>query len=92
MENARLYSLPDAPPPVYVSGFGPKAVSLAARVADGYCGTSPDAELVEQYRSEGGSGPAQAGVKVCWGIKCRSPRRALRRQFICFIVRGIDKA
>ena len=67
VENARLYSTPDTPPPVYVSGFGPKAVSLAARIGDGYCGTSPDAELVELYRDEGGTGPAQAGVKVCWG-------------------------
>ena len=67
VENARLYSVPDQPVPVYVSGFGPRAVSLAARVGDGYCGTSPEAELVGQYRDEGGSGPAQAGVKVCWG-------------------------
>lgn len=67
VENARLYSVPDQPVPVYVSGFGPKAVSLAARVGEGYCGTSPEAELIAQYRDEGGSGPAQAGVKVCWG-------------------------
>src|SRR5215208_3612383 len=26
VENARLYDLPDEPPPIYVSGFGPKAV------------------------------------------------------------------
>lgn len=67
VENARLYSVPDQPVPVYVSGFGSKAVSLAARVGEGYCGTSPEAELIAQYRDEGGSGPAQAGVKVCWG-------------------------
>jgi G6PDH family F420-dependent oxidoreductase len=67
VENARLYSVPDQPVPVYVSGFGPEAVSLAARVGEGYCGTSPEAELIAQYRDEGGSGPAQAGVKVCWG-------------------------
>jgi G6PDH family F420-dependent oxidoreductase len=67
VENARLYSTPDQAPPVYVSGFGPKAVSVAARIGEGYCGTSPEAELLEQYRDEGGTGPAQAGVKVCWG-------------------------
>src|SRR3546814_15314378 len=67
VENARLYSVPDQPVPVYVSGFGSKAVSLAARVGEGYCGTSPDVEPIGQYRDEGGPGPAQAGVKVCWG-------------------------
>ncbi len=67
VENARLYSLPSTPPPVYVSGFGPKATKLAARIGDGYVNTSPDRELLSLYTSEGGSGPKAAGVKVCWG-------------------------
>ena len=67
LENARLYSMPPQPPPILVSGFGPKATSLAARVADGYVNTKPDKELVDQYRNEGGKGEATAGVKVCWG-------------------------
>ena len=33
VENARIYTLPDEPVEVIVSGFGPKAVSLAARRA-----------------------------------------------------------
>ena len=36
IDYARIYDLPDEPPPVLVSGFGPKATSLAARVADGF--------------------------------------------------------
>jgi G6PDH family F420-dependent oxidoreductase len=67
VENARLYSLPEQPVPVYVSAFGPKAMELAARVGDGYCGTTPDAELVQQYREHGGKGPRQGGLKMCWG-------------------------
>jgi G6PDH family F420-dependent oxidoreductase len=67
VENARIYDLPDEPPPIYVSGFGPKAVRLAARIGDGYAITMPDAELIELYRSEGGTGPVQAGTKVCFG-------------------------
>lgn len=35
MDNARLYSVPEAPPPIYVSGFGPDAIRLAAEVGDG---------------------------------------------------------
>jgi G6PDH family F420-dependent oxidoreductase len=67
VENARLYSLPMSPPPVFVSGFGPKATRLAARIGDGYVNTSPDQELIELYDSEGGRGPKAAGLKVCWG-------------------------
>jgi G6PDH family F420-dependent oxidoreductase len=68
VENARVYSLPDEPPPVYVSGFGPKSISLAARVADGYCTVGPDADAVKQFRSQGGGDkPVQGGLKVCFG-------------------------
>lgn len=67
VEHARLYDVPDEPPPVLVSGFGPKATSMAARVADGFVTTTPDSELISQYRSEGGRGVVQAGAKVCFG-------------------------
>src|SRR3954453_9851269 len=36
VENARIYTLPETPPDILVSGFGPKAVDLAARIGDGY--------------------------------------------------------
>jgi len=68
VDNARIYTLPDQPPPVYVSAFGPKAVELAGRVGDGFVCTSPSRELVEGFRKAGGEGkPTQGGVKVCWG-------------------------
>src|SRR3954454_16251173 len=30
--NARIYSLPETPPDILVSGFGPKAIEVAARI------------------------------------------------------------
>ena len=36
VENARLYTLPEAPPPVLVSAFGAKATEVAARIGDGF--------------------------------------------------------
>jgi G6PDH family F420-dependent oxidoreductase len=66
VENARIYDLPESPPPVLVSGFGPKAVRLAARIGDGFVTTSPDKDSIELYRSEGGTGPVHAGTKVCF--------------------------
>ena len=66
VEDARIYSCPDEPVPVYISGFGPKSVALAAELGDGYVNTSPSGELLQSYRDQGGKGPAQAGVKVCW--------------------------
>jgi G6PDH family F420-dependent oxidoreductase len=66
VEDARIYDLPDEPPPVLVSGFGEKSVQLAARIGGGYCTTAPDAEMIELYRGQGGKGPVQAGTKVCF--------------------------
>jgi G6PDH family F420-dependent oxidoreductase len=67
VDTARIYTLPETPPPIYMSGFGPKAVSAAARIADGYITTTPDKDLVQQFRAEGGQGkPLQAGLKVCY--------------------------
>jgi G6PDH family F420-dependent oxidoreductase len=68
VENARLYTIPDEPVPVYVSGFGPKAAELAGRIGEGFVTTSPDQDTIKAFRASGGEGkPVQAGYKVCWG-------------------------
>jgi|tagenome__1003787_1003787.scaffolds.fasta_scaffold20596002_1 G6PDH family F420-dependent oxidoreductase len=80
VENARLYTLPDAPPPILVSGFGPKSVEMAARAGDGYMTTMPDAELIEQFRSGSGHDKlVQAGTKVCYGPDEAEQRRIAHR-------------
>ncbi|HEX5618802.1 MAG TPA: LLM class flavin-dependent oxidoreductase, partial [Solirubrobacteraceae bacterium] len=53
-------------PPILVSGFGPKAIDLAARIGDGFCTTAPDKDAIDRYRSAGGTGPVHAGTKVCF--------------------------
>jgi G6PDH family F420-dependent oxidoreductase len=75
VENARIYSLPDAPPPVLVSALGSKSVSLAARIGDGLISTQPDKESLEQYAAEGGKGPRQGGLKVCWARDEQAARK-----------------
>jgi G6PDH family F420-dependent oxidoreductase len=75
VENARIYSLPDEPPPVLMSALGQKSVSLAARVADGLISTKPDRESLERYAAEGGKGPRQGGLKVCWGRDEQAARK-----------------
>lgn len=67
VEDARIFTLPDEPVEIPVSGFGPEAVSLAARIGDGFVTTQPDEESLTSYRQQGGRGPAMAGAKACWG-------------------------
>ena len=82
VENARVWTLPDEPPPVLVSGFGPKSVDVAARIGDGYCLTMPDADLISRFRSQGGGDkPVQAGTKVCWGEDEASAVRTAHRRW-----------
>lgn len=67
VQEARIYTRPDQPVPIYVSGFGPQGAELAGRIGDGYVLVTPDAELVQKFRSSGGGDkPVQAGTKVCW--------------------------
>jgi G6PDH family F420-dependent oxidoreductase len=68
VENARIYTLPDTLPPIYVSGFGPKAIDLAARIGDGFCTVGPKGDDIKRFRDNGGGDkPVQAGAKVCFG-------------------------
>jgi G6PDH family F420-dependent oxidoreductase len=67
VENARIYSLPETPPKILMSAFGPRATDIASKVADGFVSTGPDKELLDRYRSNGGRGPAVSSLKVCWG-------------------------
>ena len=85
VENARVYDLPDEPPPILVSGFGPKAIDLAARIGDGFCTTSPDADAIEllppERRRRAASRPARRSAS--WpgrgrGVGDRAPAVAQR--------------
>lgn len=75
VENARLYTLPAEPPPILMSAFGPRALELAARIADGLITTAPAADDIATYREKGGRGVTQAGLKVCWGPDEEAARR-----------------
>lgn len=74
--NARLYSLPDEPPPILVAVAGAKSTALAAKLGDGLIGTAPVAETVEQFRAEGGDGkPTYGQIHVCWAETEEEARR-----------------
>jgi G6PDH family F420-dependent oxidoreductase len=80
VDTARLYSVPEAPPPIFMSGFGEKAIKLAAKLADGYICVQPNADFVRLYRdSGGGDRPVQGGLKVCWAPDAGQARKTLHR-------------
>jgi coenzyme F420-dependent glucose-6-phosphate dehydrogenase len=82
VENARIYSLPDEPPPLLVAVAGESSVELAARLGDGLIGTAPVAEPVEQFRSEGGGGkPTYGQLHVCWAEDEEAAKKLALKQW-----------
>ena len=80
LENARLYTLPDEPPPIYVAASGTSTAELAGRIADGLITTAPDAEVVEAFRKAGGEGkPVVGQMTVCYGADEAEARRTAHR-------------
>ena len=67
VENARLYTLPETLPPIYIAAAGPESAVLAGKHGDGLINTSPDAEVVQAYLGAGGDpGPVYGQITVCW--------------------------
>jgi G6PDH family F420-dependent oxidoreductase len=63
VEHAKLFTVPDEPPPVLVSGFGPKSVELAARIGDGYVTTMRTQSTSRASVGRGSGQVVQAGTK-----------------------------
>jgi coenzyme F420-dependent glucose-6-phosphate dehydrogenase len=82
VENARLYSLPDEPPPIMVAAAGPKASELAGRIGDGLIAIAPEEETVETFDSAGGKGKPHIGqLHVCWAEDADDARRTAVEQW-----------
>jgi coenzyme F420-dependent glucose-6-phosphate dehydrogenase len=82
VENARLYSLPEQPPPILVAVAGEQSVDIAARAGDGLVGTAPVAESVERFREGGGEGkPTYGQLHVCWAESEEEARRIAHEQW-----------
>jgi len=80
VENARLYTLPEEPPPLLVAVGGPQSAEMAGRLADGFIATSPVADLIEIFDKAGGRDkPRYGSLTVCWAEDEKSARRTAHR-------------
>jgi coenzyme F420-dependent glucose-6-phosphate dehydrogenase len=68
VDRARLYTLPEASPPIAVAASTSAAVALAGRSGDALISTAPEAELVDAFRDAGGDGlPVYGQLTICHG-------------------------
>ncbi|HEX2042926.1 MAG TPA: TIGR03557 family F420-dependent LLM class oxidoreductase [Acidimicrobiales bacterium] len=76
VEDARIFTRPEEPPPIMVAGSGERSVSLAGRVGDGLVAVGPSAEDIETFEAAGGAGKPRLGqVHVCWAESESEARR-----------------
>jgi coenzyme F420-dependent glucose-6-phosphate dehydrogenase len=79
VEQARIFTLPDEPPPIAVAAAQPNAAELAGRGGDALITTSPDEELREEFEGAGGSGkPCYGQLDVCYAESEEQAKRTAR--------------
>jgi G6PDH family F420-dependent oxidoreductase len=67
VDRARLYTVPDEPPPIAIAAGGPDAAELAGRVGDALISTAPDEEVAQAFDQAGGSHKPRYGqLTVCY--------------------------
>jgi G6PDH family F420-dependent oxidoreductase len=66
VEDAKLHTLPDAPPAIAVAASGPRAIALAVEHGDGVVCDEPDPEVVERFREGKPGAPAWSQIPIAW--------------------------
>ena len=76
VENARIYDLPEEPPPIMVAVSGKRSTSLAASIGDGMITSSLMPEAVSNFENMGGGQKSRYGrFEVCWMQDEKEARR-----------------
>jgi G6PDH family F420-dependent oxidoreductase len=76
VESARIYSLPDEPPPILVAAGASRSLALAARAGDGLVSSTLSAERLVHFDEAGGLGkPRFGGPLACWARSEAEARR-----------------
>jgi coenzyme F420-dependent glucose-6-phosphate dehydrogenase len=81
VENARVYTLPDEPPPIVVAAGGPKAATLAGEIGDALINYTPDADVVRLFHEakSDGTRPCYCQLNVCWAESEAEARRTAHK-------------
>jgi G6PDH family F420-dependent oxidoreductase len=68
VESAKLWDLPDSPPPIGIAVSGKQSCNIAGRLADVMIAVEPDAELGKMFDAAGGTGKPRVGqIPVSYG-------------------------
>jgi coenzyme F420-dependent glucose-6-phosphate dehydrogenase len=65
LQNARVFTLPEETPPIFVSAYGESAARTAADIGDGFWCVGPS-DIVQRWAELGGEGPRCTQLSVCY--------------------------
>jgi G6PDH family F420-dependent oxidoreductase len=89
VENARVYTLPEELPPIYVASGGEMSAQLAGRIGDGIICTEPDEDVLRNFDEAGGKGKPRYGkVDVCWAPTEEEGRKIAHKQWANTGIKG----
>lgn len=80
VEQARLYDVPDETPKLIVAAAAGNAARLAAKWGDGMISTSPDADVVDEYRHAGGRDLIYGKVTGCFATSVDEAKKIAKRR------------
>jgi G6PDH family F420-dependent oxidoreductase len=84
-ENAKLWDLPNQPPPIGVAASGPESCDLAGRYGDALIAVQPEAELVRMFDDAGGGAKPRIGqAALSYDTDEQQARKRAREQFRWF--------
>jgi coenzyme F420-dependent glucose-6-phosphate dehydrogenase len=79
VRDARIYTLPEKLPPIYLAASGPESAELAAEISDGLISTTSGGEVVNAFKKAGGTDKPRYGmVKVCWAYSAEEARETVK--------------
>ncbi|WFB06089.1 LLM class F420-dependent oxidoreductase [Streptomyces sp. LX-29] len=85
VESAKLWDLPDPPPPIGIAVSGERSCALAGRLADLVIAVEPQAELLHAFDRHGGTGKPRVGqLPVCYDRDREAAVRRAHEQFRWF--------
>ena len=89
VEDARIYTLPEEPPPIYMASAGEISAQLAGRISDGLISVAPLEEILQNFDEGGGVGKPRYGkVDVCWAPSEEEGRKMAHQQWTNTGVKG----
>ena len=89
IRDARIYTLPEKLPPIYIAASGPESAELAGEISDGLISTTPDDKIVNAFQKAGGGDKPRLGmVKVCWAYSAEEARETVKHWWPTSAVSG----